>query len=60
MKHYLFTCTEGNINEGEEFLIGAHSKEEAIEIAVRQFDLYIRYICELSDEEAEASGLDEY
>lgn len=58
MKHYLFECTEGEC-EGEEFIVGAYTRTEARQIAINNFK-YVRYICELTDYEAEVSGLDEY
>lgn len=58
MKHYLFECIAGD-NEGEEFIVGADSYAEAREIAQDIFKK-IKFWYELSEEEAEASGLDEY
>lgn len=54
-KHYLFEDYE----LGEEFIVGAKTFEEAVEEAKYQFP-DPHYICELTEEEAEASGLDEY
>lgn len=55
MFHYLFEDYE----TGEEFLVGADSPEEAIKIAEENFsDPELQY--EVSDYEAEISGLDEY
>ena len=60
MKHYLFECIIGD-NEGEEFLVGANDLREAYEIAEDNFGTgCVNYICIVSEEEAEASGLDEY
>lgn len=55
MKHFLFEDYE----TGEEFIVGAETKEQAF----KEAKLYFtdpNYICELSEAEAEASGLDEY
>ena len=60
MKHYLFECiTPGGVNEGEEFIVGADSYDEAKEIA---YDNFGKCKCygQITEEEAEASGLDEY
>ena len=66
MKHYYFIENES----GEEFLVGADTEAEAWEIAMsvaeaiqkneelEDIDLSFEY--EMDDEEAEASGLDEY
>lgn len=65
MKHYYFIENES----GEEFIVGANSLNEAWEIARDvahsieeyeeiQSDLSFEY--EMTDEEAENSGLDEY
>lgn len=60
MKHYLFECIdEDSVCDGEEFIVGASTIEEAKEIAIDNFEI-VKYICELSDYEAEMSGLDEY
>lgn len=66
MKHYLF-CEEIS---GEEFIVGANEKEkafgEAIQIAEEIGDNWnsgsydLTYYGTLTEEEAEASGLDEY
>lgn len=58
MKHYLFVCTAGK-NEGEEFIVGADDIAEAKDLSEIYFGS-ARYICELTDYEAETSGLDEY
>lgn len=58
MRHYLFECVAGD-NEGEEFIVGADSYTEAREIAQDIFKK-VRFWHELSEEEAEMSGLDEY
>lgn len=55
MKHYLFKDEA----TGEEFIVG----EDCIEMAYFEAKLYFdepHYICELSDVEAEMSGLDEF
>lgn len=56
MKHYLFENTES----GEQFIVGEITLGTAIAVAVSYFDEAVRYICQLSEMEAEASGLDEY
>jgi hypothetical protein len=55
MKHYLFTDKV----TGEDFIVG----EYCIEMAYLEAKLYFDdplFICELTEDEAEASGLDEY
>lgn len=60
MRHFLFEIVDDDFAEaGEEFIVGADSKDEAIQIATDYFSV-VKYICELSDFEAELSGLDEY
>lgn len=60
MKHYLFECTNQNsTNEGEEFIVGEATIGTAMMIARDEFG-EARFLCELTEEEAEASGLDEY
>ena len=60
MKHYLFEIIGGE-DEGEEFIVGADTLDEAQYIATGLADgARARYCCELSEEEAEMSGLDEY
>ncbi len=60
MKHFLFECTAlGSDNEGEEFIVGANSYDEAKKIAYGNFGKCKCY-GEITEEEAEASGLDEY
>ena len=66
MKHFYFIENES----GEEFIVGAHSYHEAEEIArdvgrciARECgwdDYSIEFQYEMTEEEAEASGLDEY
>ena len=65
MKHYLF-CEE---NTGEEFIVGANdvktakimAKEIARDIAANyDEDADLNYYGEITDEEAESSGLDEF
>ena len=55
MRHFLFEDYE----IGEMFIVGTDSKEEAFEEAKLYFT-DPNYICEMSEAEAEASGLDEY
>lgn len=55
MRHFLFMDNE----TGEEFIVGADTLKEAKEIARDYFDAP-RFSCELTDDEAEMSGLDEY
>ena len=54
-KHYLFE----DLELGEEFIVGAESLEDAMETAKEYFP-EPKYCFELTDNEAEASGLDEY
>ena len=67
MKHFLFR----EKISGEEFIVGENSIEAAVIIATevgeiiardcnedKEYDLTL--VCELTEEEAEASGLDEY
>lgn len=65
MNHYCFM----EENTGEEFIVGADTLEEATAMAkdiAREIAEYydeeadLTYQCELTDEEAEMSGLDEY
>lgn len=66
MKHYLFEETIS----GEEFIVGADCMGEAGLIAediaqdigeeYNEGTWYLHFLDELTDEEAEASGLDEY
>lgn len=55
MRHFLFE----DYDTGEEFIVGADNLGEAMEEAGIYFTRPA-YICELSEFEAEASGLDEY
>ena len=55
MKHYLFEDEA----TGEEFIVGEYCLEKAYNEAKLYFD-EPHFICELSDVEAEMSGLDEY
>jgi hypothetical protein len=57
------------MNSGEEFIVGANTRggaeimaeEVAAEIAANYYiEPDLHYTCELTEEEAEASGLDEY
>ena len=60
MRHHLFKVINGEF-EGEEFIVGADNVEEAFVILGEYFNPSdCRYICMLSDLEAEMSGLDEY
>lgn len=65
MKHFLFV----EEISGEQFIVGednfsdAATDAECIAAAIGQnyADVWeLRFLCELTDEEAEASGLDEY
>lgn len=61
MKHYLFeVIEEGHANEGEQFIVGAATRKQAHEIAHDNFGCTCQCYGEISEEEAEASGLDEY
>ena len=55
MRHFLFT----DYATGEDFIVGANDLEEAYEMA-KDYFIEPRYQCELTEGEAEASGLDEY
>ena len=55
MKHYLFVDEK----TGEEFIVGANNIDKAYGEALNWF-VNPTYLCELTDDEAEASGLDEY
>ena len=55
MKHYLFTDDQN----GEDFLVGAADKYEAFAIACSYFE-ECHLVCEVSEMEAENSGLDEF
>lgn len=55
MKHYLFE----DYLSGEEFIVGADSLDEAKELA-KEYFADPHYWYQMSDYEAEASGLDEY
>ena len=55
MRHYLFSDYE----LGEDFIVGAYDEEEAYEIARRHF-IDPEFIAEISEFEAENSGLDEW
>ena len=60
MKHYLFEILDGEY-EGEEFIVGADTFPEANSIAHEVGDgADIHYCRELTEFEAENSGLDEY
>ena len=53
--HYLFEDAES----GELFLVGASKSSKALEIAQEHFDNPV-FVRKMTEEEAEASGLDEY
>lgn len=55
MNHYLFRDKV----TGEDFIVGAYYVHEAFDEALEWFDDPL-FICELTDDEAENSGLDEY
>lgn len=55
MRHFVFE----DCYSGEEFIVGAATKEIAIELA-KDYFADLMYICEYTDMEAEISGLDEY
>ena len=59
MKHFLFEVLDGKY-EGEEFIVGADTKQEAVEITKGLFDEKLKCWGEITEEEAEMSGLDEY
>lgn len=65
MRHFLY-C---EMNSGEEFIVGANTLGEAefaaegIAADIGRYygeEADLHYTCELTEEEAEASGLDEY
>ena len=56
MKHFL--CFEEE--NGEDFIVYAATEKEAIDIAHDYFEGTIVVCREISEEEAESSGLDEY
>ena len=55
MRHFVFE----DYDSGEEFIVGADDFWESMEKAREYFEKP-SYICEFTEEEAEASGLDEY
>lgn len=60
MKHYLFECVdEESENDGEQFIVGAANPYEANLIAFELFGVCYD-LGEITEEEAENSGLDEY
>lgn len=60
MKHYLFECAdEDSENCGEQFIVGADDFKAAVKIAEDFFGSCYRF-GEITEEEAEMSGLDEY
>ena len=56
MKHYLFE----DLESGEEFIVGAATIGEAMTIAIDNFGENVKYRYQMTEEETEASGLDEY
>jgi transposase-like protein len=54
-KHYLFE----DLETGERFLVSAKKSSEALALAEENFENPL-YLGKLTEEEAEASGLDEY
>ena len=56
MKHYLFE----DLESGEEFIVGAATIGEAMTVAIVEFGENVKYHYQMTEEEAEASGLDEY
>ena len=54
-KHYLFE----DLETGEEFIVGAENERDAMTIANEYF-ADPKYLYQMSEYEAEASGLDEY
>lgn len=59
MNHYLFESLNDDM-DGEDFIICASSYAEAREKAQKIFGKRIRFWHELTEEDAENSGLDEY
>lgn len=55
MRHFLFE----DYDTGENFIVGADTLDDAMEEAKTYF-ADPSYICELDEDEAEMSGLDEY
>ena len=55
MRHYLFE----DYDTGEEFIVGADCVTDASVIANEYFE-EPHFVCQLTEMEAEASGLDEY
>lgn len=55
MRHYLFE----DLESGEEFIVGANNIYEARTIA-KEYFTEPEYCYQMSDYEAEASGLDEF
>lgn len=60
-RHWLFEVMDGE-DEGVEFIVCAPAMPEAFQIAIAVFDEPTGLKCygEISEEEAEMSGLDEY
>lgn len=60
MRHYLFVIEDDESEyDGEEILVGASCLTAAIELAASEGFPHLRFCDELTDEEAENSGLDE-
>lgn len=60
MSHYLFVIEDEESElDGEEILVGASCWTAAIELAASEGFPNLRFLAELTDEEAENSGLDE-
>lgn len=60
LRHYLFIIDdEENERDGEALLVGASCWTAAIELAASEGFPNLRFLAELTDEEAENSGLDE-
>ena len=60
MKHFLFEVLDGDY-EGEEFIVGADTRQEANDRAKEFFEgEKLKYWGEMTETEAEMSGLDEY
>lgn len=56
MRHFLFE----DLESGEEFIVGACDLSEARDIAIDNFGEEVRFCYEMTEFEAESSGLDEY
>lgn len=56
MRHFLFE----DLVSGEEFIVGACGFSKARDIAIDNFGEEVHFCHEMTDFEAESSGLDEY